>query len=209
MSADSLIDRAVAQVAGVDAFRMKTGHLTHYEQQKCGQAFEILTNSNLYIDDIVGLTAPQMRSKVRRFASRKKLKALFIDYARLMTDGGRFSTRNEEMAAISRGWKLLAIELHIPIIILSQLSREGTKQDDERPPTMANLRDSGALEQDADVVLLIWRHTENGEKVVDLIVAKQRNGPTGVIRLKWFAEQMRFASPADVQDGMEQPEMAL
>lgn len=208
MSADSLIDRSVAQLAGVDAFRMKTGHLSPYEQQRCSLAFEQLANAHLYIDDVVGLTATQMRAKVRRFASRKQLKALFIDYVQLMHDAGKFSTRNEELTAISRGLKLLAIELNIPIIVLSQLSRAGTK-DEDRPPTLADLRESGALEQDADVVLLIWRHTENGEKVVDLIVAKQRNGPTGLIRLKWFAEQMRFASPDEAVDQPQQPEMAL
>lgn len=209
MSADSLVDRAVAQIAGVDAFRMKTGHLTPYEQMKCQHAFDQLADAQLYIDDVVGLTATQLRAKVRRFASRKKLTALFIDYVQLMHDAGKWSTRNEELTSISRGLKLLAIELNIPIIVLSQLSRGGTKQDDERPPTLADLRDSGALEQDADVVLLIWRHTENGEKVVDLIVAKQRNGPTGPIRLKWFAEQMRFGSSDEVVDEPSQPEMAL
>lgn len=209
MSADSLMDRAVAQVAGVDAFRMKTGHLTLYEQRKCGQAFDQLATANLHVDDVVGLTATQMRAKVRRFASRKKLKSLFIDYVQLMREGGKFSTRNEELTAISRGIKLMAIELQIPIIVLSQLNRGGTK-DEDRPPTLADMRESGALEQDADVVMLIWRHTEGGEKVVDLIIAKQRNGPTGMVRLRWFAEQMRFASPDDVQPGQpEQPEMAL
>lgn len=210
MSAASLIDRAIAQIAGVDAFRMKTGHLSAYEQNKCQHAFDALANSHLYIDDVVGLSATQMRSKVRRFAARKKLKALFIDYAQLMHDGGKFSNRNEELSVISRHWKLLAIELNIPIIILSQLNRGGTKGDDDKPPTLADLRDSGALEQDADVVLLIWRHSEAGVKVVDLIVAKQRNGPTGPIRLRWYAEQMRFASPDEpVDDEEKQAAMAL
>lgn len=209
MSADSLIDRAVAQVAGVDAFRMKTGHLTPYEQQRCQWAFDQLTNTQLFVDDVVGLTAMQMFAKVRRFASRKKLKSLFIDYVQLMTAGGKFSTRNEELTVISRGLKLLSIELNIPIIVLSQLSRGGTKDEDSKPPTLADLRESGALEQDADVVLLIWRHTEGGAKVVDLIVAKQRNGPTGPIRLQWFAEQMRFASMDEVKDEEKQAEMAL
>lgn len=208
MSAASLIDRAVAQIAGVDAFRMKTGHLTAYEQQKCSFAFDQLANTNLFIDDVVGLTATQMRAKIRRFVSRNKIKALFIDYVQLMTEAGKFSTRNEELTAISRGLKLMAVELNIPIIVLSQLTRAGTK-DDERPPTLADLRESGALEQDADVVLLIWRHTENGEKVVDLIIAKQRNGPTTMIRLRWFAEQMRFASPDEDVEQPQQPEMQL
>jgi replicative DNA helicase len=208
MSADSLIDRAIAQLAGVDAFRMKTGHLSPYEQQRCQYAFDQLANTQLFVDDVVGLTATQMRAKVRRFASRKKLKSLFIDYVQLMHDAGKFSTRNEELTTISRGLKLMAIELHIPIVVLSQLSRAGTK-DEERPPTLADLRESGALEQDADVVLLIWRHTENGEKVVDLIIAKQRNGPTGMIRLRWFAEQMRFASPDEAVNEPQQPEMSL
>lgn len=206
MSADSIIDRSVAQLAGVDAFRMKTGHLKAYEQKKVQDAFDRLSNTHLYVDDVVGLTATQLRAKVRRFASRKKLKALLIDYVQLMHDAGKFSTRNEELTQISRGLKLLAIELNIPIIVLAQLSRSGTKDDDVKPPTLADLRDSGALEQDADVVLLIWRHTEGGEKVVDLIVAKQRNGPTGMIRLKWFGEQMRFASADDVVEG--EPEQA-
>jgi replicative DNA helicase len=208
MSADSLIDRAVTQLAGVDAFRMKTGHLTPYEQTRCAQAFQQLADTQLFVDDVVGLTATQVRAKVRRFASRKKLKALFLDYVQLMHDTGKFSTRNEELTAISRGLKVMAIELGIPIIVLSQLSRAGTK-DDEKPPTLADLRESGALEQDADVVLLIWRHTEHGEKVVDLIVAKQRNGPTGLIRLQWFAEQMRFASPDEAVNEPQQPEMSL
>lgn len=208
MSADSLIDRAVAQLAGVDGFRMKTGHLTAYEQTKCQAAFDQLSNARLAVDDVVGLTATQMRAKVRRFAAKHGLKALFIDYVQLMHEDGRFNSRNEELTKISRGLKLLAGDLNIPIIVLSQLSRSGTK-DDEKPPTLADLRESGALEQDADVVLLIWRHTDNGEKVVDLIIAKQRNGPTDTIRLRWFAEQMRFASPDEQQDEPQQPEMAL
>jgi replicative DNA helicase len=197
MSADSLIDRAVAQVAGVDAFRMKTGHLTPYEQRLCQQAFDELSNAQLFVDDVVGLTDAQLRAKIRRFASRRKLKALFLDYVQLMHTGGnrgKSSTRNEELTSVSRGLKLLAIELNIPIIVLSQLSRAGTRDEDSKPPSLADLRESGALEQDADVVLLIWRHIENGDTVVDLIVAKQRNGPTGPVRLQWFADQMRFAT---------------
>ena len=98
----SVSDRSIAQVAGVDAFRMKTGHLTPYEQLRCQHAFEELTNTQLFVDDVVGLTAMQLFAKVRRFASRKKLKCLFIDYVQLMQAGGTFSTRNEELTAISR-----------------------------------------------------------------------------------------------------------
>jgi replicative DNA helicase len=193
--------RAVAMEAGVDAFRLMTGHLSEYEMRKVGAALNDIATRRLAIDDASGVTATQLKAKIRRLASRYGLGIVFIDYMQLLSDGDRAENRNQELSKISAGLKALARELDIPVIVLSQLSRGPAKAG--ATPQAHDLRDSGALEQDADVVMLLHRPQQNqdagkfedGEEA-QLIIAKQRNGPTGTIRLQWIGEQMRFGQLA-------------
>lgn len=188
--------RAVALEGCVDAFRLMTGHLSDYEQMKAGQALDAIAGRRLAIDDATGSSATQLRAKARRFASRYGLGILFIDYMQLVHDGADSENRNQELSKISWGWKNLARELDIPVVVLSQLSRNSSKEN--RRPQVSDLRDSGSLEQDADVVLLLHRPQQHesgkfqdGEEA-EIIVGKQRNGPIGPVRVQWIGEQMRF-----------------
>lgn len=189
--------RAVALEAGVDAFRLMTGQLTPYEFGRAQAAKAAIEARKFAIDDATGLTATQLKAKVRRLAARHGLGIVFVDYMQLLHEGGDFENRNQELARISSGLKSLARELDIPVFVLSQLSRDSAKTGGI--PQAHSLRDSGALEQDADVVLLLHRPNQHDEqkRMADgdpahLIIAKQRNGPTGSIRLQWIGEQMRF-----------------
>lgn len=193
--------RAVSMEARLDAFRLMTGHVSDYELRKASAAIESLGARRFAIDDASGSTATQLRAKARRFASRYGLGALFIDYMQLVHDTGNAENRNQELGKISAGWKSLARELNIPLIVLSQLSRSNDKEN--RRPKVSDLRDSGNLEQDADVVLLLWRpHQHESGKFQDgeeaeIIVGKQRNGPIGPVRMQWIGEQMRFGELAE------------
>jgi replicative DNA helicase len=191
--------RAVALEGCVDAFRLMTGHLSDYEQQRAGRAIESVAARRFAIDDASGSSATQLRAKARRFASRYGLGMLFIDYMQLVHEHGDTENRNQELSKISWGWKNLARELDIPVFVLSQLSRGSAKEN--RRPQVSDLRDSGSLEQDADVVLLLHRPQETGKyqdgEEAEIIVGKQRNGPIGPVRLQWIGDQMRFG-PLDV-----------
>ncbi len=180
--------------------------------QRAGKAVNDLASRRLAIDDASGMTATQLRAKVRRLASRYGLGIVFIDYMQLLNDGGNQENRNQELSKISAGLKALARELDIPVFVLSQLSRGPAKAG--ATPQAHDLRDSGSLEQDADVVLLLHRPQQNAQagkfedgEEAQLIIAKQRNGPTGTIRLQWIGEQMRFgqlneSSDQPKQDGL-------
>lgn len=195
--------RAVALHASVDAFRLMTGHLTDYEQQRAGKSLNDLGALRIAIDDASGVTPAQLRSRVRRLASRHGLGIVFIDYMQLLRDGTAQENRNQELSLISASLKSLARELDIPIVVLSQLSRTSAKSGSA--PQVHDLRDSGSLEQDADVVLLLHRPNQHDEvkrmqdgDPASLIIAKQRNGPTGSIALQWIGEQMRFGEAVRV-----------
>jgi len=209
MSRGSIGMRAVALEGGLDAFRLMTGFLSEWEQKKAGDAMNDLALRRFAIDDASGSTATQLRAKARRLASRHGLGILFIDYMQLVQDGGESENRNQELSKISWGWKTLARELNIPLIVLSQLSRGSDKEN--RRPRMSDLRDSGSLEQDADVGLLLWRPQQgesgkfqDGEEA-EVIVGKQRNGPIGPVRMQWIGTQMRFGEldeqPAEAKQG--------
>lgn len=198
--------RAFALEARVDAFKLMTGMLNEVEQWRVGQAIETLSQRLLAIDDSSGQTAAAIRGKVRRLAHRYGLGICFIDYIQLLRDprGKEYENRNQELAQISAALKDLARDLNCPIVVLSQLARASEKE--ARRPRVSDLRDSGALEADADVVILLHRpgqhedgaRYEEGEEA-QLLIAKQRNGPTGTIRLQWLADQMRFGeSVADL-----------
>jgi replicative DNA helicase len=203
MSKESLFLRLLTSEAQIDSHRLMSGAIGQKDYSKISHALETLSAMHLFIDDTANLGVLEMRAKSRRLqAERKGLSLLVVDYIQLMSGRGRFENRTLELGAISRSLKGLAKELNVPVLVLSQLSRAPEARSDHRPQ-LSDLRESGALEQDADVVMLIYRedaynrdpnHPDAG--TAELIVAKQRNGPTGVVRLAFLREQTRFANLA-------------
>lgn len=198
MSRQSVGFRAVAMEANIDATRLMTGFTSATEQREAGAAMERLSTRKLAIDDASGQTAAGIRAKARRLVSRHGAGVIFLDYIQLLYTGGRAENRNQELSQISASLKGLAKELQCPVVVLSQLSRDSDKGASRRPQ-LWHLRDSGSLEQDADVVMLLHRpgQHEEGQRFSDgeaaeLIIAKQRNGPTGMVPLTWHAQTMRF-----------------
>ena len=203
MSKESLFMRMLASEAKIDTYRLLSGQIGQREYGQITQALETLSEAQLFIDDTAGISVLEMRAKARRLKAEHGLNLLAIDYIQLMTGRGRFENRTLELASISRSLKGLAKELSVPIVVLSQLSRASESRSDKRPQ-LSDLRESGALEQDADVVALIFREemyklgdepSEN-DGVAEIIIAKQRNGPTGTIKLAFLREQTRFANLA-------------
>src|ERR671912_2508546 len=201
MSKESLFMRMLASEAKIDNYRLLSGQIGQKEYGQITHALETLSDANLYIDDTAGIGVLEMRAKARRLQSEHGLDLLAVDYIQLMTGRGRYENRTLELASISRSLKGLAKELNVPIVVLSQLSRAPESRADHRPQ-LSDLRESGALEQDADVVILIFReemYKQNNEPaesdgIAELILAKQRNGPTGVVRLAFLRQQTRFAN---------------
>ena len=197
MSKESLFIRLLTSVAKIDAHRLQTGHVGQRDYDRLSSAISQLSEAPIYIDDSPGLGVLEMRAKARRLAAEHGLKLLVVDYLQLMTGRGRFDNRTLELAAISRGLKSLAKELNVPVLALSQLSRAPEARSDHRP-LLSDLRESGALEQDADVVLMIFRPEmypdckEEEKGIAELIIAKQRNGPTGTVNLAFIREHTRF-----------------
>jgi replicative DNA helicase len=203
MSKEQLFMRLLASEAKIDNYRLLSGQIGQKEYGNITHALETLSDAHLYIDDTAGVGVLEMRAKARRLQSEHGLDLLAVDYVQLMTGRGRFENRTLELASISRSLKGLAKELNVPIVLLSQLSRAPEARSDKRPQ-LSDLRESGALEQDADVVILIFREemykqtTEPAETdgIAELIVAKQRNGPTGIVKLAFLRQQTRFANLA-------------
>jgi replicative DNA helicase len=204
MSKEQLFMRMLASEAKIDNYRLMSGQIGQKEYGQITHALETLSDAQMYIDDTPGIGVLEMRAKARRLQSEHGLHMLSIDYIQLMTGRGRFENRTLELASISRSLKGLAKELNVPVVVLSQLSRAPEARSDKRPQ-LSDLRESGALEQDADVVILIFReemYKQNNEPaesdgIAELIVAKQRNGPTGVIKLAFLRQQTRFANLAE------------
>ncbi len=204
MSKEQLFMRMLACEAKIDNYRLMSGQIGQKEYGQITHALETLSDARLYIDDTPGIGALEMRAKARRLQAEHGLDLLAIDYIQLMTGRGRFENRTLELASISRSLKGLAKELNVPIVVLSQLSRAPEARSDKRPQ-LADLRESGALEQDADVVILIFREEmykqdnepSESDGIAELIVAKQRNGPTGLIKLAFLRQQTRFANLAE------------
>jgi replicative DNA helicase len=200
MSKEQLFMRMLSSEAKIDSFRLLSGQIGQKEYGQITHALDVLSESRLFVDDTAGMGVIEMRAKARRLKSEHGLSMLAVDYVQLMTGRGRFENRTLELAAISRSLKGLAKELSVPIIVLSQLSRAPEARSDKRP-MLSDLRESGALEQDADVVIMIFREdmyhhdkdqpSEN-EGVAELILAKQRNGPTGTVRAAFIKEQTKF-----------------
>ena len=202
MSKESLFLRLLTSEAQIDSHRLMSGAIGQKDYGRISHALETLSAMKLHIDDTANIGVLEMRAKARRLKSEHGLSMLAIDYIQLMTGRGRFENRTLELASISRSLKGLAKELHVPIIVLSQLSRAPESRSDHRPQ-LSDLRESGALEQDADVVILIYRDDAYNRDpnnpdagTAELILAKQRNGPTGVVRLAFLREQTRFANLA-------------
>ena len=196
MSAEQLVSRLLCSEARVDAHRLRTGYLNREEWARLADALRRLTETQIYIDDTAGVGVLEMRAKTRRLKAERGLDMLIIDYLQLMSGRGRIESRQQEVSQISRDLKGLAKELDIPVIALSQLSR-APEQRSEHKPQLSDLRESGAIEQDADVVCFIFREevynqTEENQGKGELIVAKQRNGPTGTVEIAFLKQFTRF-----------------
>jgi replicative DNA helicase len=203
MSKESLLTRMLCAAARVDSQRFRAGYLNQDERQRLNRALNEMVEAPLFIDDTSSLHLMDMHAKLRRLQAERDVKVIVVDYLQLMTGRGRFENRNQEVSALSRGLKLLAKEMNVPVIVLSQLSRAPeTRQGDHRPQ-LSDLRESGSIEQDADVVGFIFReeyYKPNDEECrgwADLIIAKQRNGPVGTVKLRFIHELTRFENPTD------------
>ena len=198
MAREQLFMRLLTSEARVDSHRFRTGLLTQADYGALTGAMGRLAEMRMHIDDSAGAGVLEMRAKSRRLKAEHGLDLLIIDYLQLMQGRGRFENRTQELASISRALKQLAKELNVPVVALSQLSRapESRARTDRRPQ-LSDLRESGALEQDADVVMFIYREemyerTPENEGIAEIIIGKQRNGPTGMVRLAFLKEQTRF-----------------
>ena len=201
MSKEQLVDRMLARESGVDAWALRTGNLTDTDFEKLGQAMGSLSEAQIYIDDTPGITVSDLRTKARREAHQRPLGLIIVDYLQLMSGGSRFGNESnhvQEISEISRGLKGIARELNVPLIALSQLSRS-VESRNPQIPQLADLRESGSLEQDADVVAFLYREdyynpdTER-KNIMDVFIKKHRNGPTGGIELYFDREKQRIRS---------------
>ena len=199
MSKEQLINRVLSMESGVDSQAMRTGNLTGSDWEKLAEGAGVISNAPLIIDDTPGISIGELRSKCRKFKLETGLGLVIIDYLQLMTGGSRRSeSRQQEISDISRSLKALAREINAPVIALSQLSRACETRPDHRP-MLSDLRESGAIEQDADVVMFIYRddyYNKDSEKkgISEIIIAKQRNGPIGTVELVWLPNYTKFAN---------------
>ena len=201
MSKESLLQRLVASVAQVDAHKFRSGHLSREDWKRMTEALSKIASSPLWVDDAGSNSVLEIGAKARRLKRDKGLALLVIDYLQLITGRGRFNSRQEEVASISRGLKGLAKELQIPVLVLSQLTR--APERDERGPQLSDLRESGAIEQDADVVMFIYRPnffnlnaSPEERDMADILIAKQRNGPTDKVKFVFRSRLTRFEEAA-------------
>lgn len=199
MAKEQLALRMLCSEAQLDLKKARTGFVGDREFERLKLAAEVLSQAKVYVDETPALSVMEMKAKSRRLKMEHSLDIIFIDYIQLMRVGGRYENRNQEMSFISRSLKELSKELQIPVVGISQLSRAPEKGRREPIPQLSDLRESGAIEQDADVVIFIYRpefyrpDDENIRGIADVIVAKQRNGPTGKISLAFIREYARFA----------------
>ncbi len=196
MSKEQLVLRMLCADARVDAHRLRTGKLAEKDWTRLAKAYADLSVAKIFIDDSASLTPLEMRAKCRRLKAEHGLGLVMVDYLQLVSAGGRIENRQQEIATISRSLKGLAKELAVPVIALSQLSRAPEARTEKRPQ-LSDLRESGAIEQDADVVMFIYREEEykpsdENRGLAEIIIGKQRNGPTGMVRLAFIKEFTRF-----------------
>ena len=218
MSKESLLRRMLASQAGVDQRKLQTGFIPREDQEKLHHALAQLVEARLFIDDSAGISLAEMRAKARRLKQNSgALDLVMVDYLQLMSatlpsaGGKRYENRTQEVSAISRGLKALAKELDVPVVALSQLSRASERRGDDKRPMLSDLRESGSIEQDADVVAFIHREayynrtdelTDEEKAKSEIIIAKQRNGPTETVYLTFNAKYTRFGNPADGYPGV-------
>ena len=209
MSAEQLVRRLLSAEARVDQQRLRTGYLAKADWPKITEVSENLKGADLWIDDTPGITVMELAAKARRLKQEHGLDLVMVNYLQLMSGGRRYSNRNEEVSEISRGLKGVAKNLGVPMLVLSQLSRRPEQRGSDRRPQLSDLRESGSIEQDADVVMFIVRpsiyDTEADKREAELIVAKQRNGPTGEIKLVFQYEYTRFENAGQSRPDENQP----
>ncbi len=198
MSKEQLMNRFFALEGNIEAEHLRSGRLDDTEWDKLAEAGSIIGDSKLIIDDTPGITVAALRSKCRKYKLEKGLDCIIIDYLQLMSGSGRTESRQQEISEISRSLKGIARELNVPVVALSQLSRAVEQRENKRP-MMSDLRESGAIEQDADVIMFIYRddyYHENSEKknIAEIIIGKQRNGPVGKVELAWIPKYTKFGN---------------
>jgi replicative DNA helicase len=212
MSREALLLRLLCSTAQVDAHKMRTGSLWQDDTKKVVRAMEQLAHAPIFIDDTPGISLSEMRAKARRLKQAQgRLDLIVVDYLQLMSGGGkRFENRTQEVSAISRGLKALAKELKVPVIALSQLSRAPESRGGDHRPQLADLRESGSIEQDADLVMFIFReevYKQDDPELqgrAEIIIAKQRNGPTGRVKMAFLKHCTRFESLMEGAGGPEE-----
>lgn len=198
MAKDQLVNRMLCAEALVDAQKVRTGNLEPEDWDRIAMAIPNLSAADVFIDDTPGISVMEMRAKCRRLKLEKGLDLIMIDYLQLMTGSSKSDSRQQEISEISRSLKALAREMQAPVIALSQLSRACEARADHRP-MLSDLRESGAIEQDADVVMFLYRdeyyHPDSDKKNIgEVIIAKQRNGPTGTVELVWLGQYTKFVN---------------
>ena len=198
MSKEQLVNRMFSLESSVDVQKLRTGQLNDQEWERLIESAGVIGRSKLIIDDTPGISISELRSKCRKFKLEHNLSMIIIDYLQLMSGSGRSDSRQQEISDISRSLKSVARELGVPVLALSQLSRAVEQRPDHRP-MLSDLRESGAIEQDADVVMFIYRddyynHDSEKKGVSEIIIAKQRNGPIGTVELAWLPEYTKFAN---------------
>ena len=203
MSKESLLTRMICASARVDQQKFRAGYLSKEERRRLQMAATELVEAPLYIDDTAGANLMDIHAKLRRLqAEQKDLALVVVDYLQLMGGAGRFENRVQEVSYLSRGLKMLSKELNLPMLVLSQLSRAPEQRPGDHVPQLSDLRESGSIEQDADLVAFIYReeyykpNREDIRGMADLIVGKQRNGPIGKVRLAFLREFTKFENLA-------------
>ncbi len=197
MAKEQLVQRMLCSEAHVDAHKLRTGYLADRHWSSLTTAAGLLSEAEIYIDDTPAMTVLEMRSKARRLKAESDVGLVIIDYMQLMRGTGRVENRQQEISEISRSLKALAKELGVPVVALSQLSRAVEQRGGDRRPILSDLRESGAIEQDADVVMFVYRgeqyeRTPENQGIAEIIIGKQRNGPTGTVKLAFISECTRF-----------------
>jgi replicative DNA helicase len=203
MSSSSLLTRLLCSAARVDQHKFRAGYLNGEERRKLQVSLADLTEAPLFLDDTAGVNLMDVHSKLRQMKAQHGLSLVVIDYLQLMSSRGRNENRNQEVSAISRGLKLMSKDLDVPFLVLSQLSRASETRVGDHKPQLSDLRDSGSIEQDADLVAFIFREEvykrdrEDIKGLADLIIAKQRNGPIGTVPLRFLGQFTRFENRAE------------
>ncbi len=201
MSKDQLVTRMLSSETGIDSNKLKTGKMDEDDWIKLSEGLGPLSESEIYIDDTPGISITEIRNKCRKLKLEKNIGLVIVDYLQLISDSNirKNGSREEEISKISRSLKIIAKELNVPVIALSQLSRAPEQRKDDHRPMLSDLRESGAIEQDADIVMFLYRddyYNQESEKrnIAEVILAKHRSGSTGTIELAWFGSCTKFAN---------------